>query len=249
MDSPMDDIDDDLYNVNNNPSEPEKNLLDDKNSPLGLIQSAEATVGDIIDQCKHEFKRLKRLERFNELPTEFIEVYDWLPRTKDALNHAMNYLNWGKESTEPVRLLAVRLESKVKKLENIFTQVADETSTQNGQTVLKCYITILRPLPNPKSHQVEVLMHGILKDLETLFSEKPLRPGCSQTFDLKDVIEKISNVKSSVQESDLTPTGQGRVQNIYDHGTGHQYNGENNTIYSGSIHTINNNNGTNPTSS
>lgn len=221
--------------------EAEKNLLDTKNNPLQLIKSAEATVGEIISQYKYQIQRLK------ELPIKFIQVNTCLPRAKDALNHAVNNLNWDEASNESIQLLAVGLESKVNKLQNIFTQVAEETTISNDQTVLECYITILRPLTNPKSHHVEVLMLGILRDLETLFSQKPLKPDYSQTFDLKNVIEQISKVKPSVQESDLTTTGPSNVQNNSNGATGHQYTGKGNHIYSGTGNwTINNNHGTKP---
>jgi hypothetical protein len=225
--------------VDNHIPEAEKNLLDAKNNPFQLIKSAEATVGEIIFQYKYQ------IQRFKELPIEFIQVNTCLPRAKDALNHAINNLNWDEASDEPIHLLAVGLESKVSELQNIFTQVAEGTMDTNDQTVLECYITILRPLTNPKSHQVEVLMLGILRNLETLFSQKPLKPDYNQTFELKDVIEQISKVKPSVQESDLTTAGPSNVQNNSNGATGHQYIGKGNHIYSGTGNwTINNNHGT-----
>lgn len=107
----------------------------------------------------------------------------------------------------------------MKILKDIFTEVAEHKMNADDQTVLECYITILRSLTDPQSHHVEVLMLDILRDLETLFSKKPLKPDYSQTFELKDVIEKISKVKPSVQELDLTNTGPSTGA------TGHQYNG------------------------
>lgn len=233
-------IDDNLPEVNKNPSEADKNLPNAKNNTFGLIKSAKATVGKIIPQYEYQ------IEHLNDLPTEFTEVNACLPQTKDALNHAINNLIWDEASSESIQSLAVGLESKVNELQNTFTQVAKETRISNDQTVLECYITILRPLTNPKSHRVEVLMLGMLRDLETLFSKRPLKPGCSQTVELKGVIERMSKVKPSVQESDLTKTGPSNVQNNSSGATGHQYNGgKGNNIYSGpGNYTINNHHGT-----
>lgn len=225
-------IDDNLPEVNNTPPEAVENLLDAKNNPFELIKSAEAAVVKIISQYKYQIQHLK------ELPIEFDEVNDCLPQTKLALSHAINNLNWDGVADESIQRLAAGLESKVKKLQTIFTQVAAETRISNDQTVLDCYITILRPLTDSKSHHVEVLMLGILRDLKTLFSKRPPKPGYSQTFELfelKNFIKKISKVKSSVQESGLTATGPRNVQNYNYGAAGHQYNGKGHALYSGPI--------------
>lgn len=235
------DINNDLPEVlvNTNPPEADRNFLNAKKNPFRLIKSAETTIDKIISQYEYQ------IEHLDDLPNEFVEVNACLPQTKDALNHAINNIIWDEASSESIQPLAAGLESKVKKLQDIFTQVAKETRIPNGQTVLECYIAILRPLTNRKSHHVEVLMLGILRDLETLFSKRPLKPGCSQTFELNGVIEKMSQVKSSVQDSDLTKTGPSNVQNNSSGATGHQYNGKGHIIYAGAgNYTINNHHGT-----
>lgn len=224
-----------------NPSKAEKNLLDAKNNPHELIKSAKRIVGKIILQYNYQIKHLK------DLPIQFNEVNACLPRTKLALNHAINRLNWDEASSGSIQLLAVGLESRVNQLQNIFTQVAEHKMNADDKTVLECYIAVLRPLTDPKSHHVEVLMLGILRDLETLFSKKPLKPGYSQTFELKDVIEKISKLEPSGQESDVTTAGPKNVQNNTYGATGHQYNGKGHIIYAGAgNYTINNHHGTKP---
>ncbi|PNP43621.1 hypothetical protein TGAMA5MH_04593 [Trichoderma gamsii] len=213
------------------PSEAEENPSEAEKNPFELIKSAKTTVGEIIFQYKYQIKHHK------DLPTQFDEVNACLPRTKLALNHAINKLDWDEASSESIQLLAVGLKSKVNKLQSIFTQVAEHKRNADDQTVLECYIAVLRTLADPKSHHVEVLMLGILRDLETLFSKKPLKPGYSQTFELKDVIEKISKLEPSGQET----TRPRNVQNNTYGATGHQYNGKGHVIYAGAgNYTINN---------
>ncbi|KAL7928160.1 hypothetical protein V8C35DRAFT_256419 [Trichoderma chlorosporum] len=202
---------------------------------LECLKSAKATIEKTITQYEYQ------LQDEEELPNEFIEANACLSRTKDALDHSINNLNWDEPPNDQIQLLAAGVESKSNKLQDIFKQVAVAVRKAKDITVSSSYITVLQSLPNPGSHQVEVLMLGILRELEELFSMKPLKPNCSQNFELKDVIEKISKVKSSVQESGYTKSGANNIQNNSHGATGHQYNGKEHHIFSGTgAVTINN---------
>ncbi|KAH7109488.1 hypothetical protein B0J13DRAFT_663639 [Dactylonectria estremocensis] len=120
-------------------------------------------------------------------------------------------------------------------LQDIFEKVEKGAKSAKDGSVLDFYHTSLLRLG--KAHQVETLMRGILKGLDALATNQLFKTATqSQMAQLKEAIDQLSNVESSVPDSDFESSGTNFTQNIASGGTGHQSNitGQDHKIVSGS---------------
>jgi hypothetical protein len=199
--------------------------------PLKVIKSTIAAVSDISSQYE------QHIQGITDLPDEFNAVNQHLDLANSTLRQARDKFTWDESSKGITQPLATSLEKKAKMLQRIFTEVGKEAEkdTRDGP-ILDCYRDTLLSLG--KSYRVEVLMLGILKDLNELFTNQPHSPETEkQTTKLSDAIDKMSKVESSVLDSEFRNSGANFTQNIASGGTGHQ------AHYGGRGHHINNGNG------
>lgn len=197
--------------------------------PRDVIKSTLAAVQAISSQYEQE------IEEFTDHPNEFKQVNQYLPLAQVTLHHARDNSTWDESSKKAIYPLATGLEKKAKMLQDIFSQVGQEAKNTNNGSIMKFYRTSLLNLG--KSYRVEVLMLGILKDLDALFTNQLLGPAhYNQTNELKDAIARLSEMESSVPDSDLKRTGTNFTQNITSGGTGYQshYSGQGQQINTGS---------------
>lgn len=88
-----------------------------------------------------------------------------------------------------------------------------------------------------KGRRVESLMQGILKDLDALATNQLFKTATqSQVAQLKEAIDQLSNVESSVPDSDFEGSVTNTTQHIASGGTGYQSvnSGQDQKINSGS---------------
>ncbi|RKK27470.1 hypothetical protein BFJ67_g16105 [Fusarium oxysporum f. sp. cepae] len=128
-------------------------------------------------------------------------------------------------------------------LQDIFEKVEKGAKSAKDGSVLEFYRTSLLRLG--KANRVETLMRGILKDLDALATNQLFKAATqSQMAQLNEAIDRLSNVESSVPDSDFESAP--NSQYIASGGKGYQSNitGQDHKIVSGSgklynAHTMN----------
>ncbi|KAL7796463.1 nucleoside phosphorylase domain-containing protein [Trichoderma afarasin] len=187
----------------------------------------------IIQNTSAQYER--DIEDLFNLPNEFIQVYRCFLVAKDTLSYARKNATWDESSTDSVQSSATSLEKKAKMLQKIFSQVGEEIENDsNDESVLDCYRDTLLKLG--KSYRVEVLMLGLLKDLIALFTKDLLKDEDYMKFnELKESIDTMSQVKSSVSDDNFQTSGANFTQNVATGGTGHQsyYGGRGHHVFNG----------------
>lgn len=175
------------------------------------------------------------LQSFEDLPTEFAEVNQCFPLAEDILRHARDNSVWDASSMKIIQPLATSLDKKAKMLQSIFSKVGKELDDSNDKSALDCYHDTL--IDMGKSYCVEVLMLGVLKDLNALFANELLKSeNYPRVGELEDAIDRLSNVQSSVPDADLETTGARFTQNVHNGGVGNQayYGGRGHHVIAGS---------------
>ncbi|KAJ4857869.1 phosphorylase superfamily domain-containing protein [Trichoderma breve] len=194
-----------------------------------IFKPAFATVQDTSAQYGRD------IEDLENLPDEFIQVNQCFLVAKETLSYARKNATWDESSTDSVQSSATSLEKKAKMLQKIFSQVGEEMENDsNDESVLDCYRDILLKLG--KSYRVEVLMHGLLKDIIALFTKELLKAENYMKFDeLKEAIDTMSQVESSVSDDDFKTSGANFTQNVASGGTGNQsyYGGRGHHVFNG----------------
>ncbi|KAL7917764.1 nucleoside phosphorylase domain-containing protein [Trichoderma austrokoningii] len=209
-----------------------------------VFEAALATVQNTATQYEQDIQDLE------DLPNEFKEVQQCFTIAQDTLRYARNNQTWDGSSTEIIKPLTACLETKARMLEKVFSEVGKGMEKDSDhESVLDCYRDTLVNMD--KSHRVEVLMLGLLTDLSALFTKELLE---GENYDkvgvLKDAIDRMSNVESSipdvdfktanmessVPDADFKTTGARFNQNIHSGGIGNQayYGGREHHIFSGS---------------
>ncbi|KAH7129661.1 putative ankyrin repeat-containing protein [Dactylonectria estremocensis] len=193
--------------------------------PLSVIASTIAVVQAISTTYK-------AIQHLRGLPNEFKEVNRNLPLAQDTLDLARDHLQdlaLDESTKKAIQPVVTGCEEKAKMLQDIFEKVEKGVKNAKDGSVLDFYRTSLLRLG--KAHRVETLMQGILRGLNALATNQLFKTATqSQMAQLKEAIDQLSNVKSSVPDSDF----EGSVtQNIASGGTGHQ------SIISGQDHKIN----------
>ncbi|KAL6918445.1 hypothetical protein FSST1_009940 [Fusarium sambucinum] len=197
--------------------------------PLSILASTLAIVQAITSTYK-------AIQYLKGLPNEFIEVNRNLPLTKDTLILARDRLQdlaLDDSSREAIQSVVSGCEEKAKLLLDIFEKVEKGVKHTKDGSVLDLYRTSLLRLG--KAHRVETLMQDILKGLDALATNHLFRTAPqSQIAQLKDAIDHLSNIESSVPDSDFESGT--NYQTIASGGTGYQSNttGHDHKINSGS---------------
>lgn len=194
-----------------------------------VFKPAFATVQDTSAQYGRD------IEDLENLPDEFIQVNQCFLVAKETLSYARKNAIWDESSTDSVQSSATSLEKKAKMLQKIFSQVGEEMENDsNDESVLDCYRDILLKLG--KSYRVEALMLGLLKDIIALFTKGLLKAEDYMKFDeLKEAIDTMSQVESSVSDDDFQTSGANFTQNVASGGTGNQsyYGGRGHHVFNG----------------
>ncbi|KAH7124516.1 WD domain-containing protein [Dactylonectria macrodidyma] len=193
--------------------------------PLSVITSTIT----VIQAISSTYKAIQHLRG---LPNEFNEVNRNLPLAQHTLGLARNQLQGlvlDGSSKKALQPLVSGCEEKAKMLQDIFEKVEKGMKNAEDGSVLDFYRSSLLRLG--KAHRVETLMQGILRGLDALATNQLFKTATqSQMAQLKGAIDQLSNVKSSVADSDF----EGSVtQNIATGGTGYQ------SVISGQDHKIN----------
>ncbi|KKP00536.1 hypothetical protein THAR02_07376 [Trichoderma harzianum] len=194
-----------------------------------VFKPAFATVQDTSAQYGRD------IEDLENLPDEFIQVNQCFLVAKETLSYARKNATWDESSTDSVQSSATSLEKKAKMLQKLFSQVGEEMENDSSDgSVLDCYRDTLLKLG--KSYRVEVLMLGLLKDLIALFTKELLNAENYMKFDeLKEAIDTMSQVESSVSDEDFKTSGANFTQNVASGGTGNQsyYGGRGHHVFNG----------------
>ncbi|RYP17884.1 hypothetical protein DL765_004282 [Monosporascus sp. GIB2] len=198
--------------------------------PLSAIASTIAVVQAISSTYK-------AIQHLRGLPDEFNQVNRNLPLAQDTLGLAREQLQGlalDESSKEALQPLVCGCEEKAKMLQAIFEKVEKGVKNAKDGSVLDFYRTSVLRLG--KAHRVETLMQGILRDLDALATNQLFRTATqNQMAELKEAINQLSNVESSVPDSDFDSPGT-NSQHIASGGTGYQSNitGQDHKINSGS---------------
>ncbi|RYC78527.1 hypothetical protein BFJ63_vAg18599, partial [Fusarium oxysporum f. sp. narcissi] len=207
--------------------------------PLSVIASTIAVVQAISSTYE-------AIQHLRGLPNEFNEVRRSLPLAQDTLGLARDQLQTlalNESSKKALQPLVSDCEEKAKMLQDIFEKVEKGAKSAKDGSVLEFYRTSLLRLG--KANRVETLMRGILKDLDALATNQLFKAATqSQMAQLNEAIDRLSNVESSVPDSDFESAP--NSQYIASGGKGYQSNitGQDHKIVSGSgklynAHTMN----------
>ncbi|KAH7124971.1 hypothetical protein B0J13DRAFT_531240 [Dactylonectria estremocensis] len=196
--------------------------------PLSVITSTITVVQAISSTYK-------AIQHLRGLPNEFNEVGRNLPLAQDILGLARDQLRGlalDESSKKALQPLVSGCEEKAKMLQDIFEKVEKKVKNAEDGSILTFYRSSLLHLG--KAHRVETLMQGILRGLDALATNQLFKTATqSQMAQLKGAIVQLSNVESSILDSDF----EGSVtQNIASEGTAHQpvVSGQDRNINSGS---------------
>ncbi|KAH7141570.1 hypothetical protein B0J13DRAFT_557045 [Dactylonectria estremocensis] len=185
--------------------------------PLSVITSTITVVQAISSTYK-------AIQHLRGLPNEFNEVNRNLPLAQDTLGLARDQLQdlaLDEPSKKAIQPIVSGCEEKAKMLQDIFEKVEKGTKKAKGGSVLDLYRTFLLRLG--KAHRVEALMQGILRGLDALATNQLFKTATqSQMAQLKEAIDQLSNVESSVPDSDFESSGTHITQNVAQGGTAKQ---------------------------
>jgi hypothetical protein len=183
--------------------------------PLSIIASTIA----VVEAVSSTYKAIQHLRG---LPDEFKEVNQNLPLAQDTLALARDHLQGlalDDSSKKAIQPVVSGCEERAKMLQDIFEKVEKGAKNAKDGSMLDFYRTSLLRLG--KAHRVETLMRGILRDLDALATNQLFKTATqSQTAQLKEAIDQLSKVKSSVPDSDFESRMTGPIQNTYG-GTAH----------------------------
>ncbi|KAH7113408.1 WD domain-containing protein [Dactylonectria macrodidyma] len=195
--------------------------------PLSVITSTITVVQAISSTYK-------AIQHLRGLPNEFNEVNRNLPLAQDTLGLARDQLEGlalDESSKKALQPLVSGCEEKAKMLQDIFKKVEKGVKNAEDGSVLNFYRTSLLRLG--KAHRVETLMQGILGGLDALAANQLFRTATqSQMAELKEAIDQLSKVESSVPDSDFEGS-MTNSQNIASGGTGYL------SVITGQGHNIN----------
>ncbi|RSL82714.1 hypothetical protein CEP52_016898 [Fusarium oligoseptatum] len=198
--------------------------------PLSIIASTIA----IVEAVSSTYKAIQHLRG---LPDEFKEVNQNLPLAQDTLALARDHLQGlalDDSSKNAIQPVVSDCKERAKMLQEIFEKVEKRAKNAKDGSVLDFYRTSLLRLG--KAHRVETLMRGILRDLDSLATNQLFKTATqSQTAQLKEAIDQLSNVESLVSDSEFDSPWT-NSQHIASGGTGYQSNitGQDHKIVSGS---------------
>lgn len=201
--------------------------------PLSIITSTITLIQTISSTYE-------AIQDIKGLPNEFAEVSRKIPLAQATLALASKQLQPpgpDEASKNALRPVVSDCQQKAQMLQDIFAKVDKDVKDAKSGSVLDFYRSSLLCLGNlGKGNRVEKLMQGILTDLNVLATNQLFRAATqSQMIELKGAIEQLSNVESSVPDSDFESSGTNYL-NVASGGTGYQSNitGQDHKINSGS---------------
>ncbi|KAM0545980.1 hypothetical protein ACHAPJ_011092 [Fusarium lateritium] len=199
--------------------------------PLSIIASTIA----IVEAITTTYKAIQHLRG---LPDEFNKVAQNLPLARDTLGLARGHLqslDLDEQSKNALQPLISNCEEKAKLLHDIFEKVEKGMKNAKDGSVLDYYRTSLLHYGKTlgKAHRVERLMGDILKDLDALSKNRLFTTATqSQVSKLQEAIDELSQVRSSVSDSEFENAGT-NIMNNKDNATGYM------SVISGQSHNIN----------
>ncbi|KAK7416538.1 hypothetical protein QQX98_005142 [Neonectria punicea] len=173
--------------------------------PLSII----ASVVGIVDAITRTYETI---DKITSLPEAFNKVKKGLPLVQNILEGARERLN-NSEPTDDQRkaILAIAepCDDNVKELKRIFdeleTKCKEDQGAKNWARVRVWYRDALRSI---KAHRVESLMTNILKGVEKLAWNEVFKLATQEDLEsVKQVIEELSKVEPSLDDSDFDTTG------------------------------------------
>lgn len=168
----------------------------------------------------------RAIQHFRGLPDEFKKVDRSLvlaQNTLDLVSSQLQSQTLDESSRNAIQKIVSPCEEKATALHEIFEEIEQSGQNGRGGSVLELYRTSLLRLG--KASRVEILMQGILEDLDALAVNRMFRTATqSQLAQLEAAIEEMSKVKSSVSDSELISPGTSNNQHIATGATGHQNN-------------------------
>ncbi|KAL1964900.1 hypothetical protein VTN77DRAFT_6253 [Rasamsonia byssochlamydoides] len=202
---------------------------------IGLISSVVA----ILDAVKTVYESLKDTRG---LPQAFREVDQRLPLVQDILRTAERQINDGNPDEESCNAMKRAVElcrDKAERLETLFQKVA----LKSDASILERYRSAVRMLR--KGNRVEVLMRGILEDVQLLAGDRAIKGATeAQVAKLGEAINDLSTISSSSSLPDESSfhmyDNSGSGPQIINSGTGIQNNNTGSGYQiTGSIQTLN----------
>lgn len=184
---------------------------------VGLI-SAIISIVDAIGKVS------KALKDANDLPRAFHEVAERLPLVRDTLRAVESHIkNSADEGTyQAIEKVLKNCKDKAAQLDELFKVVAPS----QGRPRMKRYAVAL--LRVGKQNRVENLATGMMEDARLLVLNYAVQAASeAQVSELRDAIEDLSSMESSLPESSATnQTHHGSGDNI----AGDKYGGNHNEI-------------------
>jgi hypothetical protein len=174
---------------------------------LGVISS----VISIVDAAQKVYKAAGDA---NGLSPAFKEVAERLPLVKDTLQATQKDINSGhvdEDTCKDMKAVVKACETKSKALEAIFQKVFPKPNASR----MEHYVKALRGLP--KGSRVELLMEGILIDIQLLASNRGMRTVTGAEMD--KLTEAIREIRSLEPSADDNLGGDTSISNVH-HGTG-----------------------------
>lgn len=182
-----------------------------------------SAIASIIAIVQATYSTYQVIEHIKVLPKEFNEVGQNLPLAKVTLSLARDQLQAQKldeSSWKALEPIVGSCEKKAKQLQDIFERV-EKGAKSTDASVFNLYRTSLLHLG--KARRVETLMQDILKGLEALTMNQMFRTASqSQVDQLKEAIDKLFKVESSVPDSDFEGARTDFTQNNASGATGYQ---------------------------
>lgn len=196
---------------------------------LGLVSS-------IIALCQGTASTYKAIQHLRGLPSEFAQVNKSLPlavATLKLVEEEMEKNPPNDGSQKALRPIVDDCRDQAAKLRDILEKV-EKRAASKDKSITELYRTCVLRLG--KAHRVEVLMQSILKSINALATHSLFRTATkNQVLELKEAIDKLSKVPSSVPDSEFEGSGTTMNQSIADGGIGYQnhFSGAGQNIHNG----------------
>ena len=194
--------------------------------PLSLTASTITILGTAIST----YKKIKHLKG---LPKEFREVEERLSLVQNTLELARGQLDdhdLDEQSRVAIQPMLTCCQNYADKLSSILRKTEMAAKDNKNNDFLSCYRMSLVRLG--KAYRVETLITALLKNVDVLARNQAFRTATdAQVSRLEKAIQELSQVESSVSESELEPA-RDVTQHITTGGVGHQYSGQAQTVYS-----------------
>ena len=161
-----------------------------------------SSVISILDETKQVYDAASNT---NGLPEAFREVATRLPIVRDILDSAKQHIREGdtnEDSYKAAKNVVEDCQSKAQNLEKLFQRVIPA----DGASRAKKYLSAVRTLG--KGNRVEILMKGMLEDLQLLAINHGMIPETdTREKELARAIEEVAALQPSLTEHATDETG------------------------------------------